>query len=412
MVYTSNDEIPQQVRAVFDEKDQETWRVVYNEQKTTLGLSAQDAWKAAWHIVAPHARFVSGILSREVVDDQKELVVQDALVDELQDLIFNGGAQIHVVHSNHPGGVWYDAVKEQGKDGIAQTRVYGCVYKGKPFYDMFWSDLLTGKLPELSVGLMKIEPTTECKGKTCWKRINQLQVFEGSPVPKGACPGTVIDQLNYSAKNSAVSGPEEGTSMEEKKETSPAQSPAADSTKKEALGDLGIEALQRLLMLAADTNKKIDALAASLNEHMTSEEEGMQEPGEEKPGEPGEEKKEPGEEKVPEKKEEKNSDKAIAPPMAPTNPASKDDKENPEAATKCPCNDKAAEAAQVAEIKAKAEVAASVGVTTPRPNSASNDQGGKRTDALTALLNEPDKLRAMSAVDIEKFAIKYSKGEI
>jgi hypothetical protein len=196
------------------------------------------------------------------------------------------------------------------------------------------------------------------------------------------------------------------------------------------LGDAGVEALQKILMLQAETNKRLADLDAKLSSHITTEESSNNETGEQPVGEkapPGEKPgdkpndKEPDKDGDDQKKKPKaevqNSNKstAIVPPMAPTNPASPDDI-HPSGMTESADADaqkKKAEAEAVAALQERKKMAEKEGATTPRPESAAQDQGASpKVDALTALLGDQDKLRHMSALDIEKFVSKYAKGEI
>jgi len=492
-MYDSVTELPVQVKAALDEAGQICWMKSYNhhlEQSKDPVYSS----KMAWHFVAKKddSRAISGVLSRDVVDDQRERLNQDVLFKEFSDMISNYGAPIHDAHSNRPAGLWYDAVLEE-VDGIKQLRAYGMVNKGKPFYDAFWETVVSKKANALSVAIMKHDVQFKCDATKCWKQVNDMGVFEGSIVGKGSCPGTKLDSINYSAKESQLEKGvkvelEHGTihpetnitnddpvmtekiakahlneipdyytrlsimeseaKMENKSTPSEgdtiAQLPAAPKVEEKCsdgqaalankdtlgLGDAGVEALQKILMLQAETNKRLADLDAKLSSHITAEESSNNETGEQPVGEkapPGEKPgdkpndKEPDKDGDDQKKKPKaevqNSNKstAIVPPMAPTNPASPDDI-HPSGMTESADADaqkKKAEAEAVAALQERKKMAEKEGATTPRPESAAQDQGASpKVDALTALLGDQDKLRHMSALDIEKFVSKYAKGEI
>lgn len=490
MPYSSVGELPPSVRGTLDEQGQKCWMKAFN--KSLEKGDERFAWKAAWHFVAgkPDSRYMSGILSRDVVDDQHERLKQSTVVKEFNDLIWDYGASIHDTHSNRSIGVWFDGELEVGSDGVEQVRAYGMAYKGKPYYDEFWDNVQSKKIKHLSIGIMKIDPKYKCEDNQCWKQIDNLQVFEGSAVGRSSCPGTGIDTVNFSAKGYAEElamgmevelehgtvNPEtnitdddpiltkkiaqahikeipdyytrltemEKKAMTEKSEgTETEQSPEAAETAMSnkdslGLGDAGVEALQKLLAGQAEANKRLADLDSKLSSHILEEkQEKMTENPDGTPKEgappPGEAPK--GEEKVgdtesqPEDKEKANksaeeppvkeemSNKAVEPPFAPSNPASIDDihpesmKEDvkpidPETLRK------QAEFAEIEALKGKQEMAEKEGATTPRPEGAAQDQGVKRVDSLSELLNDPAKLRSMSAMDIERFVDKYSKGEI
>jgi len=423
MPYSTVGELPQQVRGALDNIAQLKWLDVFNVALQEQPGDEMYAWKKAWKNASmdENARAISGILSREVVDDQHELVNAESLVREFNETIWKYGVSINDIHSNRPCGVWHDAELETGSDGIRQARVHGIVFKGKPYYDEFWNNIQMHKQLSLSVGLMKIDPKVECEGTTCWKKIDKLQVFEASAVPRGACPGAVMDQVNFAAKGAT-------TMVEEEKGEKPicpklAAKQAAEAEVANKESETGIAALQKILGQVAETNRRLQDLDSKLTTHIQGEMRALgvdveqpgdvkkEEPGEEKEGPPGEEKKEdkkedPKDPKKEDKKVDKMSDKAVAPPEAPTTPVEED---------KDACHDekKEAEVAEVNKVKDMAEKAQEAGATTPRPAQPEQAQGATpKSDSLTALLKDENKLRTMSAIDIEKFAAKYSKGEI
>lgn len=417
MPYATVGELPPMVRGALDEQGQKCWMAAFN--KNLENGDERFAWKKAWHFVAKKedSRFISGILSRGVVDDQREKISQKAVSTEFNDLIWNYGATINDTHTNRPVGVWFDGELEVGPDGIEQVRAYGMAYKGKPYYDEVWGNIQGQKIKALSIGIMKIDNQYQCDDQKCWRQVDKLQVFEGSVVGKGSCPGTKIDQVNFSAKGEAMPEETKGT------ETAPPGANEMSNKDTLGLGDAGVEALQKILSGVAEVNKRVAELDTKLSSHILEEkQEKMTENPEGAPpqdGKPPVSGEKPGEAPKDEKKDdakEKMSDKgaAITPPMAPSSPASETDilpvqdppPVDPEVQRK------AADLAAVQKEKELREMAEKEGATTPRPESAAQDQGTKRVDSLNALLNDPAKLRSMSAMDIERFVDKYAKGEI
>jgi len=495
-MYDSIAELPTQVKAALDEAAQICWMKSYNhhlEQSHDPDYSN----KMAWHFVAKKAdsRFVSGPLSREVIDDQREKLNQDTVYSELNKMFKTTGVPMHDLHSNRPVGVWFDAALEE-VNGIRQVRAFGMVNKGLPYYDEFWDQVKGKKMGHLSIGIMKIDPKFQCDAHQCWKQVDQLQVFEGSIVPRGSCPGTKMDDINFGAKGykeelamgmkvelehgtvnpetnitnddpvmtakiaqahlneihdyyTRLAKMESEAKMENKSNPGEgdtiAQLPTAPQVEEKChddvgklankdtlgLGDAGVEALQKIIMLVSEGNKRLADLDAKLSSHITSEESAEGAPGEtsdpSQKQEPSQNAPTPAGEKKgdePEKdKDDKNANKAavevadksnaIVPPMPPTSPASPDDI-HPVGMTESaetPVLKKDLE--DVAALQERKKMAEKEGATTPRPESAAQDQGASpKKDALTALLDDTEKLRKMSAMDIERFVSKYAKGEL
>lgn len=446
MTYTMLGELPTQVRGALTEEYQVRWMDDFN-QHVSRGASAQDAWKMAWHFVAREHRYISGVVSREVIDVKNELVDQEKLCEKLNKAIFNYGLTINEVHSNRPCGVWFDACFERGEDGIAQTRIYGVAYQGEPYYDEFWKHVLTKQLKGLSIGIFKpVKPDVECDGNKCWKKISELQVFEASAVPEGACPGTLLDEVNFSAKSR-----EEPTMTEETNEANTA--PESQMSEKGILSDVGIEALQKVLMGVADIQRSVQTMEAKIaalidppmappvNQQPGTTGQTQQEPAqqatpqppaqqnqappqqgqappqqnsepqtEKKEGEENgsEEEKNEGGEKKEEEKDDK-SNKAISPPLPPLPPTT-DPVEEPEDKG---CSNKQKELADVMAIKERQAKAMTEGTHTERPDAALNDKGGRHgPDALEELMNDQQRFKNMSAKDLDKFIAQYEQGLI
>lgn len=421
MTYTMLGELPTQVRGALTEEYQVRWMDEFNRQ-VSYGASALDAWKMAWHSVAREHRYMSGIVSREVVDIKNEKVDQISLCEKLNKAIFNYGLTINEVHSNRPCGVWFDACPETGEDGIGQSRIYGVAYQGEPYFDEFWKHVMTKQLKGLSIGIFKpVKPEVECEGDKCWKKISQLQVFEASAVPEGACPGTVLDEVNFSAKSR-----EETTMTEETPEAEAA--PEGQMSEKGILDDVGIEALQKVLMGVADIQKSVQALDAKVSAHITAEmgppmdqqvtpaSQPQQVPAQQPPAqqnqappqqqnEPPQEKDENPEEKKDEKKEDDKSNKAISPPIPPSAPEAEPEDKG--------CSNKQNDLAEVRAIQEKQAKAMTEGTHTERPDSALNDKGGQHgPDALQELMNDQQRFKNMSAKDLDKFIAQYEQGLI
>lgn len=438
MTYTMLGELPTQVRGALPEEDQVKWMAEFN-QRTSGGDSARQAWKYAWRVVAENHRYISGIVSREVVDIKNELVDQHKLSEKINDTIFNYGLTINEVHSNRPCGVWFDAVLETGEDGILQTRIYGLAYQGEPYYDEFWKHVLTGQLKGLSIGIFKpVKPDVECDGDKCWKKLSQFQVFEASAVPEGACPGTLLDDVNFSAKSR-----EEENMTEENTEAEAA--PESQMSDKGVLDDVGIEALQKLLMGVADIQRSVQTMEAKIAALTDPPMEPPQ--PQQQPAAPGQPQPDPAQQppaqqnqappqqnqappqqegnSPPEKKEEGSSDedkgekkndgeedkdkdksnKSADPPAEPS-----ESKEEPEDAD---YSNKQKELADVMAIKERQAKAMSEGTHTERPDSALNDKGGRHgPDALEELMNDEQRFKNMSAKDLDKFIAQYEQGMI
>jgi len=230
-----------------------------------------------------NVRAVSGIVSRDVVDRGGERVNQDALVEAINDAIWNSGATYNDVHSNHPFGDWFDAQASVGPDGVKQTSIYGVVRKGKPFYDACWQEYVVGgSKPDLSIAIMKIDPYVKCDGGRCWKQIDGLQVFEASAVPRGLCPGSRLTSANFSAKSDSDvvapgrAGDKEMTEAQQEKkdpaappQTADKEEPKGEPEKAKSAPDAGStgaleEGMQKLMGMQAEQNARLDRLEASI----------------------------------------------------------------------------------------------------------------------------------------------------
>jgi hypothetical protein len=266
------------VRGALDPEDQQVWLIAYN-QAVIETKDPREAFRVAWHAAAKgeNVRAVSGVVNRDVVDNGGERVNQDALAEAINDAIWNSGATYNDVHSNHPFGDWFDAQVEMGPDGIKQTRIYGACRKGQPFYDACWEEyILGGSKTELSIGIMKIDPYTKCEAGRCWKQVDGLQVFEASAVPRGLCPGSRLDRINFSAKSDTDERSPVRAGDEEMTEdaTKTAAPPMADKeepkgepeTAAPETGSTGAleEGVQKLMGMLAEINARLDRMEASM----------------------------------------------------------------------------------------------------------------------------------------------------
>lgn len=409
MTYASLGELPPQVRAALDPEDQEVWLRAFNDAVIATE-NPREAFRTAWHTAAQgeNVRRISGIVNRDVVDGAGERLNQEALVHAINEAIWLGGATYNDIHSNHPFGDWFDAEVELGEDGIKQTRVYGVVRKGKPFYDECWNRyILGGDKSELSIAIMKIDPYVKCEGGRCWKQVDGSQVFEASAVPKGLCPGSRLDSINFSAKSysdaaPARAGDKEMTEAQQEKDpaappqTADKEEPKGepDTAKAPETGSTGAleEGMQKLMGMMAEQNARMDRLEASVT--------ALKPPAPvEKEAPPATEEKPAEETPVPEK-EEVSEEKEDAPPEE-----KKPEQEPGDKGEKCGCpkkqmSNKAAEL--VAANKEARKEAEAHGASAQRPEMVLDGNAAKTQHVKAESAEERMRRYAgMSAAELE-----------
>lgn len=418
MPYSSVGELPQQVRGALDPEDQQKWLDTFNHALQQYG-DDRSAFQVAWHMVSKgdNVRRISGILSREVVDKQGDRVNADSLNSEFQDLIWDYGATVNDVHTNRPMGPWFDSKVETGTDGVRQVRVWGVVNKGKPYFDEFWDDVRGGKKAGLSVGIMKIDPHKMCADGKCWNQVDKLQVFEGSAVPKGACPGAELDDINFSSKSENQGGASGGsngvrTMSDEQGTGKAAQSPAAGAALANKGDDGGAlaEALQKILAGQDAILKRIEALEGGSDGAPDGGESANDAPGvEDKAALPAGESPQPNGFEGPYKKDTVGDVRYPPKPYKLELDQNDPNQGKPSTGLETKCN-KCGHVNKSAQIKQKREMASKSGVQTPRPELRNDGSVGMK-NALADLLADPVKLSKMSAVELERWGDKILKGE-
>ena len=185
MPYLNIHELPDKVKACFDEVDAQIWLEKYNEawEKAPSEMDEEDkvyyAQKEAWMGTRdlPSAFSVVEWATVEDIDKDNEVVTLDKVQEHLDKYIEYGGA-MQDTHSNLPlGHVWHAERRkhpESGKDGIV---VWYNLRGGTYETDKGRQDWLNGK-NFLSIGASATVDGMECNGTRCYTKRGVRDLYE------------------------------------------------------------------------------------------------------------------------------------------------------------------------------------------------------------------------------------------
>lgn len=264
MPYSSNAELPANVRSSLSDADQTKFRETFNSALEQYG-DEETAFKVAWSVVkkSEDCRSFGGWLSVEKIDSQGDVVEIDALHDAVKKYI-NRGGPIMDEHTNRQIGTLYNATVGEHPTGRKALFGFGTIFVGERIYDNVWSEIKAGKKPGLSIGGDALKEQTVCDANKCWNVVKKMHIFELSPCIRPANHDSLITEVNTKAKAQE----NDVSDKEEKKED---ELPTEDRPQASVIQ----EVLQKILALVSDVHAKVTA----------------PKPTEEPPKEPPEEKK-------------------------------------------------------------------------------------------------------------------------
>lgn len=380
MPYSSNAELPANVRSSLSEEDQSKWRETFNAALEQYG-SEESAFRVAWSVVKKSSdtlRHFGGWISVEKKDSQGDVVEIGALHDAVKKYIARGGP-IMDDHTNRQVGALYDAFVADHPSGHRGLYGYGAVFLGERMYDQVWDEVRNGKTPGLSIGGDAIREERVCDAKSCYNLVRKEHIFEISRCKHPANHDALITEINAKAKA-------EDTKMGEEEEKG-GEIPEEDQPQASAIQDL----LIKIFAMLSDHVKE--------SKMPETEEPPEKPPEEKKPEAEGEMAEEPQEKKDVSKMEKsetiKEEPKQAEQPIQPT----------PEAPpiTQAPPVQATPPAPPPTPPKPQASPAPipqpSVTVETPRPGVV---EAGAQANDLMNLLSDPVKLKKMSIGDIVK----------
>lgn len=180
--YNTIYELPSQVRTSFDERDQEKWLELYNQnlKENPDEKDIEDAKVKAWMgmVDAPSSLAVETWGSVEVRDADGELVPIDTITEHAENFIKAGGL-LHDSHSNVPvGTVWdYEVRKhpETGQDGIV---FYFNIYRDGEVFERARDDILSGRKNAVSIGAEAPRGGYKCDDRGCYVERDVTDLYE------------------------------------------------------------------------------------------------------------------------------------------------------------------------------------------------------------------------------------------
>lgn len=180
--YNSIYELPSEVRASYDEADQERWMKAYNDaigDKTgekAIEEAKFNAWKSL--VDAPSSLAVETWASVEVRDADGELVPVKTIADNMDRFIQNKGI-VHDSHTNVPvGTVWgWEERKhpETGQDGIV---MYFNINHDGEVAERAREEILSGKKQAVSIGAEAPRAGYKCDERGCYVERDVTDLYE------------------------------------------------------------------------------------------------------------------------------------------------------------------------------------------------------------------------------------------
>lgn len=180
--YNSIYELPSEVRASFDERDQKKWLDAYNNSigdntsKQAIDDAKFDAWKSL--VDAPSSLAVETWASVEVRDADGELVPVKTIADNMDRFIQNGGT-IHDSHTNVVvGSAWgWEERKhpDTGQDGIV---LYFNLNHDGEVAERARDEILSGKKQAVSIGAEAPRGGYKCDDRGCYVERDVTDLYE------------------------------------------------------------------------------------------------------------------------------------------------------------------------------------------------------------------------------------------
>lgn len=198
-MYQSIFELPTQVRAALDEKDQSQWMAVYNSCDPKTRKEMESATRKAWHACEnlPSSFSFRIRATMDEVDNDNEVIDVDSIA-ECMDSFIDFGGNVQYEHSNYTVAVVWDWDMHDF-DGVKGIRVWGNVFGGDRVYDTMRKNFVKGA-NSMSVGGVSTKKAYQCDEKGCYIRRNVSQLMEISLCKKPTNRGAKLEWYNEEAR--------------------------------------------------------------------------------------------------------------------------------------------------------------------------------------------------------------------
>ena len=180
--YSSIYELPSEVRASFDERDQKKWLDNYTKflGDGTTEKEIEDARFKAWKsmVDAPSSLAVESWASTEIRDADGELVPIETIENNMEQFIRNGGT-VHDSHTNVViGNIWGWEKRHNdvyGEDGIV---VYFNINHDGEVAERARDDILSGRKNSMSIGAEAPRGGYKCDDRGCYVERDVTDLYE------------------------------------------------------------------------------------------------------------------------------------------------------------------------------------------------------------------------------------------
>lgn len=208
--YSSIYELPSEVRASFDERDQKMWLDNYTKflGDGTTEKEIEDAKFKAWKsmVDAPSSLAVESWASTEIRDADGELVPIETIENNMEQFIRNGGT-VHDSHTNVViGNIWgwekrhNDAYDE---DGIV---VYFNINHDGEVAERARDDILSGRKNSMSIGAEAPRGGYKCDDRGCYIERDVTDLYEISICETPANQSAVFINVGKDIAKSSYEG--------------------------------------------------------------------------------------------------------------------------------------------------------------------------------------------------------------
>lgn len=198
-MYQSIFELPTQVRASLDEKDQSQWMAVYNSCEPKTRKDIEKATRKAWHACEnlPSSFSFRIRATMDEVDNDNEVLDVDSIA-ECMDSFIGFGGNVQYEHSNYTVAVVWDWDMHDF-DGVKGIRVWGNVFGGDKVYDTMRKNFVRGT-NGMSVGGVSTKKAYQCDERGCYIKRNVSQLMEISLCKKPTNRGAKLEWYNEEAR--------------------------------------------------------------------------------------------------------------------------------------------------------------------------------------------------------------------
>ena len=208
--YSSIYELPSEVRASFDERDQKKWLDNYTKflGDGTTEKEIEDARFKAWKsmVDAPSSLAVESWASTEIRDADGELVPIETIENNMEQFIRNGGT-VHDSHTNVViGNIWgwekrHNDVYDE--DGIV---VYFNINHDGEVAERARDDILSGRKNSMSIGAEAPRGGYKCDDRGCYVERDVTDLYEISICETPANQSAVFINVGKDIAKSSYEG--------------------------------------------------------------------------------------------------------------------------------------------------------------------------------------------------------------